>query len=508
MSVSSTSASQGVVFPKGSDGLRSSTAAGARIVAAALRALDQGRAAQAAETESRWRRRYPAYFRQLVESAVSTPDLALDSARAGLQSAWQTLLWLDAEGKERSLVQALENPEGWPLSTMTLQGAGSTQPKPWVVPYKGRHLQGEELKRQLLEWVETGVLEASAVKALGRCIRYPEWFDLSDRHIALLGAASEAGPLRWLSRWRANLYAVDVDRPEVWARIADTVMAGNATLHLPLRASGQRADWIQQAGADLLQDAPRVAAWLRRFDLPMDLVSLAYLDGERHMRVAVAMDMVTSSVMTAQPGSSLAYLATPTDVFAVPEATALAAQRMHAARPLLTRGLQKPLHLAAGERFFQPNIECLLEGPGGKRYGLVDSLVLEQGPNYALAKRLQQWRALTARSVGKRVSLNIAPPTRTASVIKSPALAAGYAGASAFNVEVFEPETTNALMAALFVHDLRTDRGSADPATELNHPFELFMDQACHGGLWTTSYRPRSSLPFAAVLGWLRQKRG
>jgi hypothetical protein len=219
------------------------------------------------------------------------------------------------------------------------------------------------------------------------------------------------------------------------------------------------------------------------------------------------MDMVASSLLRDQAATTLAYLATPTDVFAIPEATAQASQRMHAARPLLTRSLQKPLHLAAGERFFQPNVECLLEGPQGRRYGLVDSLVLEQGPNYALAKRLQQWRALWARSLGHRVSLNVAPSTGTASVVKNPALAAGFAGASTFGVEVFEPDTTNALMAALWVHDLRTDFGAAAPQVALAHPFELFMDQACHGGLWCTAYRPRSALPFAAALGWLRRQR-
>ncbi|MFO1250269.1 MAG: hypothetical protein U1E77_03755 [Inhella sp.] len=499
----------GIEFPRQADGSRSSTAAGARIVAAALRALDQGRAAQAAEAETRWRRRYPAYFRQLIEAAVPQPEAALASARAGLQAAWQTLVWDDSQGQSRPLAQALEQPEGWPLGTMTLKGAGASSVQPWTVPYKGQQLHGDALLRQLLDWVETGIIEASAAKALGRCVRHHEWFDLSDRHIALLGAASEAGPLRWLCRWRANLYAVDVDRPEVWARVADRVLVGNAQLHLPIRSSSAaRADWTTQAGVDLLQDAPRIAAWLRSFDRPLDLACLAYQDGERHLRLSLAMDMVASALLRAQPASSLAYLATPTDVFAIPEPTAQASQRMYAARPLLTRSLQKPLHLAAGERFFQPNVECLLQGPQGRRYGLVDSLVLEQGPNYALAKRLQQWRALWARSLGHRVSLNIAPSTVTASVIKNPALAAGFAGASSFGIEVFEPETTNALMAALWVHDLRTDRGAAEPRVELAHPFELFMDQACHGGLWCTPYRPRSALPFAAALGWVRQRVG
>ena len=54
------------------------------------------------------------------------------------------------------------------------------------------------------------------------------------------------------------------------------------------------------------------------------------------------------------------------------------------------------------------------------------------------------------------VSLKVAPPTRTRSVVKNRALAAAYAGAHRFGIEVFEPGTANTLMAALLVHDLRT----------------------------------------------------
>ena len=85
-------------------------------------------------------------------------------------------------------------------------------------------------------------------------------------------------------------------------------------------------------------------------------------------------------------------------------------------------------------------------------------------------------------------------------MVKNPALAAGFAGADRFGIEVFEPETTNALMAALWVHDLRHE------APALAHPAELFAHQACHGGLWRCAYLPRSALPFAAALGWVRQR--
>src|SRR5262249_60393369 len=71
--------------------------------------------------------------------------------------------------------------------------------------------------------------------------------------------------------------------------------------------------------------------------------------------------------------------------------------------------------------------------------GINDSLVPQQGPNYALAKRLQRWRAAVAREAGTTVSLNVAPPTRTRSVMKNRTLAAAYAGAHRFRGEVFEP---------------------------------------------------------------------
>ena len=120
----------------------------------------------------------------------------------------------------------------------------------------------------------------------------------------------------------------------------------------------------------------------------------------------------------------------------------------------------------------------------------------QQGPNYALAKRLQRWRATAARAAGTEVSLHVAPPTRTRSVVKNRALAAAYAGAHRFGVEVFEPATSNVLMAALLVHDLC----AGVPAHE--QPWQDEAEGAVHGGLWTTPYAPRSALGLAALLGY------
>jgi hypothetical protein len=80
-------------------------------------------------------------------------------------------------------------------------------------------------------------------------------------------------------------------------------------------------------------------------------------------------------------------------------------------------------------------------------------------------------------------------------------LAAAYAGASQFGIEVFQPSTANTLMAALLVRDLRDPQSASNPHRELHNPMDLFADAANHGGLWRAAYEPRSVLSLAAILG-------
>ncbi len=93
------------------------------------------------------------------------------------------------------------------------------------------------------------------------------------------------------------------------------------------------------------------------------------------------------------------------------------------------------------------------------------------------------------------MSLKIAPPTRTRSVLKNRALAAAYAGAHRFGIEVFDPATSNTLMAALLVHELTS------PRPGLRSPWLEEADAAVHGGLWRGPYDPRGALGLAVVLG-------
>ena len=207
--------------------------------------------------------------------------------------------------------------------------------------------------------------------------------------------------------------------------------------------------------------------------------------------MSVAVDALTVRVLADRKDAALAFLATPTDVFAVPEGAVSQSAGAYENRSLTAKLLGRPLRTLSGGRLLRrayvPGVDP----------GVSDSLVAQQGPNYALAKRLQRWRASVARHASTTVSLNVAPPTRTRSVVKNRVLAAAYAGASRFGIEVFEPATSNVLMAALLVHDLHTDGGPPHP-----HPWQDEAHAAVHGGLWRGPYAPRSALGLAAVLGY------
>jgi hypothetical protein len=295
------------------------------------------------------------------------------------------------------------------------------------------------------------------------------------------------GPLTALLRWGADVAAVDLPRPELWQRVVATAHRYAGRLLVPV-ASVHDVDAGTGLGADLLHGVPRVAAWLAALDGPLVLGNYVYADGATHVRVTAAVDAVSRHLIDRRTDVTLAFLATPTDIFAVPAEAVAEATRRYAAGGGIGR-VRRPARMVSGGRLFARNY------PPGADPGINDSLVLQQGPNYALAKRLQRWRATDARAQGVPVSLRVAPATRTRSVVKNRLLAAAFAGAHRFGIEVFDPATSNTLMAALLVHDLCSGRTPVDEAWRE----EAFA--AAHGGLWRQPYAPRSVLGIAVLLG-------
>jgi hypothetical protein len=467
---------EGVVFPAGPDGRRSTAALGRAVVADALRPVDPT-GALAAEQETNWRAGYLVHFRRLVEAGLSSGDAARSIAGAGLASLHERMRVALGDG-EVALDEWTK--PGRSLDTVEVQGTGEREEE-FSLPYGGTRLRGDELRRRLDTWAERGVLEPSAAEAVRAVLANPEWLRLPDRTVVVLGAGAEMGPLPSLLRWGARVAGVDLPRPPLWQRVLETARRNAGTLLVP----------GDPAGADLVSEMPAVAEWVTGLPGTPVLGNYVYADGAANVRVSVAVDALTVRLLGARPGTELAFLATPTDVFAVPGSAVAHSAAAYAGRSTRAKLIARPLRtLSAGRLLRRAYV------PGADP-GIADVLVAQQGPNYALAKRLQRWRATSARAAGTTVSMNVAPPTRTRSVVKNRALAAAYAGAHRFGVEVFEPATSNVLMAALLVHDLHTGGG---PAHE--HPWQDEAHAAVHGGLWRMPYAARSALGLAALLGY------
>ena len=498
---------EGLQFPVQPDTQKpSTTRTGKEIIAEALSIVDH-KAAQEALKEKKWRKNYPKYFKALVEHGICSCSNPITIAKQGLHKAQHSFEFY-RDGQRYLLKDMMDVPLAQ-LHTVQLKGEGQSKPE-WYIPYHGENLKGEALLAQVQKWEQEGIIEPSHADALRLANAHPEWFDLSDRTMVLFGAGSEAGPLTWLSKWKANIVAVDLPNNKVWQRILNTIQDGNATLYAPsqtkLAEDTPTRELSTKLGANLLTQTPEIAQWLLQSEHQLDLAAIAYLDGEKHVRVAMAMDSIMKVVSEHKADTSLMFMCTPTDVYAVPKEVVASSEEKFRYRSHIQKLVTKGVATASLKHFFQKNLHNLIHSDNGQEYGIADCLVIEQGPNYALAKRIQQWRATLARHEGQRVSINIAPSTTTHSVTKNPLLKAAFNGASLFDVEAFRPETTNAIMAALWIHDLRNPESVANPETPMEHPLELMMHGANHGGLWRVAYLARTALPFAAIYGFATDK--
>jgi hypothetical protein len=487
---------QGVVFPLSKDGKRSTSALGKAVVADALRPVDPS-GARGAEEEPNWRSGYLVHFRRLVEAGLSSKADALSVARDGLGSlhARMRVSWPD--DAETGLDAVLSAPARAAFATLAVAGGGPRETE-LTLPYRGEQLRGDALARQLDIWVGDGVIEPSCADAVREVAAHPEWLPLSGQTVIALGAGAEVGPLEVLLRWGVRVAAVDLPSPPVWERVLRLARQGAGELLVPVNQEAPAAAQpdaddaavARCAGLNLARQVPDAAEWLAGLDGPLVLGNYVYADGAANVAVCTAADALTVRLQAARKDVALAFLATPTDVYAVPPDAVDHSVRAYAARSAAAKLAGWPLHAASGGRLLRRAY-----APGADP-GISDTLVAQQGPNYALAKRLQRWRATVAREAGTAVSLNVAPPTRTRSVTKNRVLAAAYVGAHWFGAEMFEPATTRTLMAALLVHDLRA--GQPAPA----HPWQDEAHAAAHGGLWRIAYAPRSALVLAALLGY------
>jgi hypothetical protein len=235
-------------------------------------------------------------------------------------------------------------------------------------------------------------------------------------------------------------------------------------------------------------------------------MALAYLDGDRFVKLSMAMDAIIKSLIEQRGAEQVmpGYLCTPTDAHLCTPAS-VEASKANMRRAPAWQSMLAPILAQAGMPMRKNVEKPVLDAAGNPMDGvhIVDCIIPEQGPNYILAKRLQHWRAMVSRDAGSTVSSNVAPSTATASVLSNVLFALGYKGFSSFKpMEITYQETSNAVMASLLIRDVRDPTSSANPKTPLKNPLNLFTENSFHGGCWRSAWK-FSAMGAPALLGYV-----
>lgn len=459
-----------------------------------------------------WRHKYNRYIVKSVEMGLQSPTAALAMSKAGIKHMHDNFDFV-RDGKSMKFSEAMRTIKG-SFETGTVKGSKS-KPKAGYeveVPYGDKVLKGEELLTQIDNWVQKGTIEMSCGHAMSMAVRNPQWLDLSDSYFVLLGAGSAMGPFLVLLALGANIVAVDLDRAGIWQRLIGLVENSSATMTFPLKQKQStlktKEEMCAQAGCDLFKQTPEIRNWLLAVHPGKQLIvgAYAYLNGALFVQVSLAMDAIVQD-LTEKRKASVAYLCTPTDTHVIPYAALMAAKKNYKNAPMwlqlmkiILTILSPVLKMFKLGPMLKINARKPITGQDGSTFAVVDALVVAQGPNYCLAKRLQHWRAMVARDAGCVVSSNIAPATATASVVQNKQFAAAYGGFKYFKcMEVFYQETSNAVMTLLMIHDIRNSMSVANPEVPLRNPLELFGENQFHGGANRCAFNYDSWGPVAVL---------
>ena len=492
----------GVSFPAAPNGTRSTTAPAKSVWAAAALALGtpEGAALAAALLdEPDWRHTYDEHLTRLAElQSTASPDACVRSCRAGLDALHDTFEYIRGDDVA-TLREALSRPDDGPaLATAVVRGAGP-KPEPALVPVpfrdpnpadptSTRHVfEGADAVTLARRWANDGAVEPDVPLALDAVhANAARWTaaDLEDIVFVLLGGTSELCPAKPPPPRAARPSPSSPEDPlDSRARRVRGGVPGRRPLPSPRarerrerrrqrrrrRFTARRFDPLGRGGVsrgrDLITQTPEIRTWVASLAPGKRLVigSYAYLDGEAHVRVSVAMDAIASDAATRRPDAALAYLSSPGTAFPVPKDAWDASE----ARLAEDRGTwwHAPIAALTGNfRGFTPNARRPARRADGSECRVHNGHLILQGPNYALAKTLQNWRGVVARADGTVVSANMAPGSRTASMRHVKTVAVGLEGQKYFApLTAFDADVASALMANLLLYDLGCETSSARP---------------------------------------------
>jgi hypothetical protein len=553
-----------------------------------------------AQKDSEWRYGYQRHLRALVE-VMANPGNSVACAGAGLRAVHQEFRFQRDGQEEMPLCEAMSHKDRWGVSSLESRKfsgtfrtgviIGKQEPVGNVattadsVPCQGNTYTGAALHDLAKTFAAQGEAEASFADSIGEVAaslqNHPTRFSPpSDGVFVLIGATSEMGPCETLLKAGATVIALARKAgrggPKRWEELCAVARASGGRLICPVGViSGEEgakqtkdgADLFDFApadiGADALVHTPEIVNWL--FDLftkhphcegkrPL-IYSGIYLDGGKFVRASVAMEFIIHELTERLVDTTLNTFA-KLGVCKVPA--------------LLYIDTPSHVHLLATNTFFEfftgatkPNYNQaapwwlralstvgLVWAPGNMKisdpsvnnaWSVADFSSVQQGPNYAVAKLIQRWRAIWSRHAGlalgeagdhvphatwdgeappraiqKRekqlVSITTGPAAKTESVMHAKTMALVMKNIHLVPPNVaHEPETVRALMTLVMLRDLKSNKAMGNPNSVVEqgfsgdvehsqHPMAFLVENAWHGGLWRSSYALDSAGPY--LVAW------
>ena len=386
-------------------------------------------------------------------------------------------------------------------------------------------ISGDAAIAQVKAWCDYGCMEPSAaLHASAVCASTNVSEYVTGKTFCLLGITSEMGPtLHLLKLPKAHVMGVARAGPKL------------DSLKKWFQSNAPDGTTLQLTAADLLNDTVAIAQWIVATappHQPLVLMPLAYMDGEANVRVTVAMDAIVTHVIQhyrgttttqpqQQPRVSLVYLTSPTTIYTIPKEAALdAKQRYHRQGSSFTNQM---ISLASFGNWLRPSDtwKQLDNDDDDDNENDDDNAVIVyngtyhlQGPNYCLAKLMQQWRCIVANAAEDTQVWSVhaphAPGTRTRSVQHNAQAAVALEGIPYFPPMVtFDVLPCSSLLTAIVLHQLQQqqqqrrqqDQKQPRKRQPQQHPMELFWDGAVHGGGWRCPYSSESMLALTFCLG-------
>lgn len=494
--------------------VRSTTVTNKAIWAASVETVNKD-LSNAILNEKNWRFKYPKYVLNNVAMSCQSKENALKIAECGLNKAYE-LFEFKRDNKVISFKEAMTKGRfngsydthiikgDKQLNKIELEipyGGGNNRGKPYYFTKNNNTiLKGLSLNEQLTKWVEYGTIEPSAAEAINNVnLNKEKYLDLRDRYFVLLGATSAMGPLYFLLKYGANIIAVDLNRDFIWQKLFAAVKNSAGTLIFPIKQGTKDSvknlsenELAKISGCDLLNNAPEISNWLSTLlpDKQFNIGNYTYLDGALHVQLSLACDSIINRLCQERPNTSISFLCTPTDDHVITKEAYNESKKNYENNTTVPFWIKLLNTIFSGKLMGKPNYK---EMKIVNDIHVINGIVVAQGPNYALAKRIQHWRAILQYLKGHTVSSNIAPSTATKSVVHNKQFEAAYSGMHCFKpMEIMYQETSLAVMGTLLINDLTNDQSVANPKSKLGqslrNPYELFKYGSFNGGVWRCSH--------------------